>query len=225
MSVAQALMAEACKCPLQAEMNPVLLCPKSDSGSDIYVRGEYWKSLRAKEYYQVKSELWPIVKGAYEKLAEDADVIVVEGAGSPAEINLQKDDFVNLGLATRLNIPCLLVGDIDRGGVFASLYGTLALCKEQGGEWIKALCINKFRGDISILEPGLQQFSEMVNLPFIGTLPYLGDLRLDAEDSLSEQEDTFTRTEREESYERLADSLAENMDLSLLFEILGLKMR
>lgn len=223
-SVAQALMAEACNCPAEVEMNPILLCPKSDSGSDIYLQGEFWKSLRAKEYYQVKSELWPLVQDSYAKLAEDADIVVVEGAGSPAEINLQKDDFVNLGLASRLQIPCILVGDIDRGGVFASLYGTVALCKEQGGEWIKALCVNKFRGDISILEPGLEQFSKIVRLPFIGTLPYLTDLRLEAEDSLSEQEGTFSRSEREMAYERLADSLAENWDMPLLFEILGLKM-
>lgn len=221
LATAQALMAEACRTDLQPEMNPVLLVPRSDTGSDVYVLGQYWQSLAAKDYYQVRNQLWPTVQAAYQKLAAEADIIVVEGAGSPAEINLRQDDFVNLGLADRLDLPCILVGDIDRGGVFASLYGTLALCQDQGGDHIKALVINKFRGDPAILKPGLVDFKELTGLPILGTLPYLPDLQLDAEDSLSDQEGHYSRTQREASYDRLADNLRQHLDWAALMEIVN----
>ncbi len=221
LATAQALMAEACRTDLQPEMNPILLVPRSDTGSNVYVLGQYWQSLAAKDYYQVKSQLWPTVQEAYHKLAAEADMIVVEGAGSPAEINLRQDDFVNLGLAQRLNLPCLLVGDIDRGGVFASLYGTLALCKDQGGDHIKGLVINKFRGDPSILKPGLVEFEQLTGLPILGTLPYLPDLQLDAEDSLSEQAGHYSRNQREASYDRLADNLRQHLDLDALMQMVN----
>lgn len=221
LATAQALMAEACCTDLQPEMNPILLVPRSDTGSEVYVLGQYWQSLAAKEYYQVKSQLWPTVQDAYQKLAAEADIIVVEGAGSPAEINLRQDDFVNLGLAQRLDLPCILVGDIDRGGVFASLYGTLALSQGHGVDHIKGLVINKFRGDPAILKPGLVEFEELTGLPILGTLPYLPNLQLDAEDSLSDQEGHFNRGQREASYDRLADNLRQHLDLAALLEIVN----
>lgn len=222
LATAQALMAEACNTDLQAAMNPILLVPSSDTGSDIYLLGQYWQSLSAHDYYKVKSQLWPRVLEAYQQLAAEADIVIVEGAGSPAEINLRQDDFVNLGLAKRLMLPCILVGDIDRGGVFASLYGTLALCQDMGGELIRGLVINKFRGDPSILQPGLYELSRLTQLPVLGTLPYLPNLQLDGEDSLSDLSGSFTREQREASYDRLADSLRQHLDLPALYALLGI---
>lgn len=181
---AQAMQAEACGIAPEADMNPVLLKPTSRTGSQVIVRGEVWKDLSAKDYYRNKGQLWPQVKASFDSLSRRFDVIVVEGAGSPAEINLREGDFVNAGLATRLGIPCLLVGDIDRGGVFASLFGTVALLTDAERERIKGLVINKFRGDRSILEPGERQIEALTGIPVAGCLP-MADIRLDDEDSLS----------------------------------------
>lgn len=218
-SIAQWQMAEAARTPYLPEMNPILLCPQSDSGSKVYRLGEFWEEMPAMRYYQKKKELWPLVERSYRTLQEKADFIVVEGAGSPAEINLQKDDLVNLGLADKLDIPCLLIGDIDLGGVFASLYGSLAMTGQIGKRLIKGLVINKFRGDPTILEPGLKQFEGIAGLPIMGLIPKMNDLTLLAEDSLSETGKTFSREERESAYNLLADNLEKNIDLNKLLGI------
>lgn len=219
-STAQLQMAEAAQVDYLPEMNPVLLCPRSERGSDVYLLGEYWKSPSAGEYYKLKAGLWPGVEAAYRTLQEKADIIVIEGAGSPAEINLQKDDFVNLGLASRLDIPCLLIGDIDRGGVFAALYGTQALTGQLGEDHIKGYIINKFRGDEKILEPGLKQFESIARKPILGTVPMQKGLKLEREDSLSDDYATYTPEEREMAYEQLADALESSLDLDQLTKIM-----
>lgn len=224
-SFAQAMQAEAAGVLPRADMNPIWLNPCSDTGSEVWVLGELWQKLPASRYYRVKSELWPTVRSAYERLSEEADLILVEGAGSPAEINLQQDDFVNLGLAKRLNIPCLLIGDIDRGGVFASLYGTLALAGKGQKELYKGLLINKFRGDLSLLEPGLRQLESLCSLPVLGTIP-MTSFRLPEEDSLSLSEKGETavqatdREKREEAYDLLAEHLRKHVNLDLLKKII-----
>lgn len=183
---AQAVQAEACGILPTSDMNPILLKPTGHRTSQVIVNGEVDRTMTAAEYYRDKARLWPVVLAAYERLSAVCDVIVVEGAGSPAEINLRENDFVNAGLAARLNIPCILVGDIDRGGVFASLYGTCALLDPMERRQIKGLLINKFRGDRSILEPGERQIEQLTGIPVIGCLP-MTDVVLDDEDSLSDQ--------------------------------------
>jgi len=185
---AQAVQAEACGLEPSYAMNPLLLKPTSDAGSQVIVNGEVYGSCTAEEYYAMKHRLWPHVLDAYRKLDAEYDLIVVEGAGSPAEINLKAGDFVNMGLAKRLDIPVLLAGDIDRGGVFAQLVGTLALLEQDERALVKATVVNKFRGDLKILLPGLKQLEELTGLPVAGVVPWT-PLDIDDEDSLSDRLD------------------------------------
>ena len=181
---AQVMQAEAAGQEPDVRMNPILLKPTSDMGSQVIVNGEVMGNLSAREYYRRKAELIPEVKKAYDSLAAENDIIVIEGAGSPAEINLKKDDLVNMGMAKLAGAPVLLVGDIDRGGVFAALAGTLLLLDETEKPYLKGTVINKFRGDVSILEPGLRMLEDIIRVPTVGVVPYL-HLDLDDEDSLS----------------------------------------
>lgn len=183
---AQAVQAEACGLEPSYAMNPVLLKPTSDKGSQVIVNGEVYGNYTAEGYYAMKHALWPCVLDAYRKLDAEYDLIVVEGAGSPAEINLKADDFVNMGLAKRLGIPVLLAGDIDRGGVFAQLVGTLALLEPEERALVKATIVNKFRGDLKLLLPGLKQLEELTGRPVAGVVPWT-PLDIDDEDSLSDR--------------------------------------
>ena len=167
-------------------MNPILLKPTSDCGSQVIVRGKAIGNQTAQEYWGNKRALIPEVREAYESLAAEYDIIVIEGAGSPAEINLKQDDIVNMGLAKLVDAPVLLVGDIDRGGVFAQLYGTVELLEEKERRRIKGLVINKFRGDVEILRPGLSMLEEKTHLPVVGVVPYL-KVDIEDEDSLSQR--------------------------------------
>lgn len=182
MGRAQVVQAEACKKKPSVFMNPILLKPTTDMGSQVIVNGKVIGNMKAKEYFTYKKELIPIIKEAFEKLAEENDIIVVEGAGSPAEINLKENDIVNMGLAELLDAPVILAGDIDRGGVFAQLAGTMLLLEEKERARIKGFFINKFRGDISILEPGLKMIEEITKKPVLGVIPY-ADIELEEEDS------------------------------------------
>lgn len=186
MGRAQVMQAEAAGIRPEVEMNPILLKPTSDIGSQVIVNGEVLSNMPAREYFAYKKKLIPDIRKAYDKLDDAYDIIVIEGAGSPAEINLKAEDIVNMGLAKLLDAPVLLVGDIDRGGVFAQLYGTVALLEEEEKERIKGFIINKFRGDKSILDPGLTMLYEKCHIPFAGVIPYV-HLDIDDEDSLSER--------------------------------------
>lgn len=186
MGRAQVMQAEAAGIRPVVEMNPVLLKPTSDTGSQVIVNGQVRGVMPAKEYFAYKKQLIPDIRKAYETLASQHDIIVIEGAGSPAEINLKQDDIVNMGLATMLRAPVLLAGDIDRGGVFAQLAGTLLLLEEEEKALVKGLVINKFRGDVDILRPGLGMLEEKTEKPVVGVVPYV-TLDLDDEDSLSER--------------------------------------
>jgi adenosylcobyric acid synthase len=166
------------------DMNPVLLKPTSHVGSQVIVSGVPRATLSAREYYQYKKNLRPEIEAAYRRLSTDNDIIVIEGAGSPAEINLMADDFVNMGMAKIADAPVLLCGDIDRGGVFASLYGTVKLLEIEEQDRIKGLIINKFRGDVEILRPGLGTLEELTGKPVLGVVPML-QVDIDDEDSLS----------------------------------------
>ena len=186
MGRAQAVQAEAAGTEPRADMNPILLKPTTDIGSQVIVNGISRGNMRAKDYFAYKKELIPEILAAYNRLCRDYDIIVIEGAGSPAEINLKKDDIVNMGLAAMVDAPVLLAGDIDRGGVFAQLYGTVALLEESERKRICGLIVNKFRGDPSILEPGLRQLEELCGIPVAGVVPYM-DVDIEDEDSLSEK--------------------------------------
>ena len=183
---AQAMQAECAKVAPSVNMNPILLKPTNDVGSQVIVNGEVIGNMSAREYFAYKKQLVPDIMTAFNKLSEWADVIVIEGAGSPAEINLKADDIVNMGMAKLVDAPVLLVGDIDRGGVFAQLLGTLELLEEDERARVKGLIINKFRGDKSLLDSGITMLEERGRVPVIGTIPY-ANLMIDDEDSLSER--------------------------------------
>ena len=165
-------------------MNPILLKPSSDVGSQVIIMGEVRGDYRATDYFRMKRSLIPDILSAYKSLASENDIIVIEGAGSPAEINLKADDIVNMGLAELVDAPVILVGDIDPGGVFAQLYGTVALLEEKERRRIVGTVINKFRGDVSLLEPGLKMLEDLTGVPVLGVVPYTR-VDLDDEDSLS----------------------------------------
>ena len=189
MGRAQVVQAEAAGIEPDVRMNPILLKPTTDVGSQVIVNGVVQGNMRAMEYYRRKREFVPAVLEAYDSLAAENDIIVIEGAGSPAEINLKQEDIVNMGLAKLVDAPVLLVGDIDRGGVFAQLYGTVALLEPEERARIKGTIVNKFRGDRKILEPGLETLEQLCGVPVAGVIPYV-HVDIDDEDSLSTR---FTR--------------------------------
>lgn len=184
MGRAQVVQAQAAGVLPDVRMNPVLLKPTTDVGSQVIVNGRPVGNMRAREYYERKRELMPEIMKAFDSLSREYDIIVIEGAGSPAEINLRENDVVNMGLAEAVNAPVLLAGDIDRGGVFAQLYGTVMLLSDSEKARVRGLIINKFRGDKSILDPGIKMLEELCKKPVLGVLPYVS-VDIDDEDSLS----------------------------------------
>src|SRR6266478_2187371 len=183
---AQALQAEACRVVPCAEMNPVLIKPSSDMTSQIVLLGRVWGQVTARDYHLRRVEdLFPAVIESYRALAARHDLILLEGAGSPAEINLREHDIVNMRMAHAADAACLLVGDIDRGGVFASLFGTSELLEPEDRARIRGFVINKFRGDESLLRPGVTAMERRLGLPCVGIVPYLPDLGLDEEDGVA----------------------------------------
>jgi adenosylcobyric acid synthase len=181
---AQAAQAAAARVAPEAAMNPILLKPSGEQTSQVVVMGQAVTELDARAYQELKPRLRTVVLEALASLADRFEVVICEGAGSPAEINLRADDLVNLGLARAANLPVLVVGDIDRGGVFASLFGTLALLDHADQALVAGLLVNKFRGDPAILAPGLDQLGRLTGRPVLGVLPWRPGLRLDAEDSV-----------------------------------------
>ncbi|MGL4736510.1 MAG: cobyric acid synthase [Cellulosilyticaceae bacterium] len=184
MGRAQVMQAEAAGLEPDVRMNPILLKPMTDMGSQVILHGKALQHMEAKEYFQFKHSLVEEVLAAYESLAKAYDVILLEGAGSPAEINLRKGDLVNMGMAELVNSPVLLTGDIDRGGVFAALAGTLMLLEPDEKARVKGMIVNKFRGDVDILKPGLRMIEDIVHVPVVGVVPMLR-VDLDEEDSLA----------------------------------------
>lgn len=182
---AQALQAIAAGRTVSSDMNPILLKPTGESASQVIVNGLPVGDMDAREYFRNKRKYVPDILNAYERLSKDCDIIVIEGAGSPVEINLRSEDIVNMGLAELVDANVLLVGNIDPGGVFAQLLGTVNLMPQKERDRVKGLVINKFRGDVSLLTPGLSMFKEYCDIPFAGVIPYM-ELDLDEEDSLSD---------------------------------------
>jgi len=182
-----ALQALACGLEPHSDMNPLLLKPQSDTGAQVIIRGQVFGNLSAGDYHSYKRDARDAVLAAWEALRRRFDVVIVEGAGSPAEINLRENDLANMGFAEAADLPVWLVADIDRGGVFAQLVGTLELLSPAERDRIRGVLINRFRGDAEILQPGLDWFTERTGVPVLGLLPYLQGLLLDAEDSVGLQ--------------------------------------
>lgn len=225
-STAQALQAIASGLLAEPNMNPILLKPTSDKGSQVFIKGKFKQTMEAVDYFKYKTSLKPMIKETYEGIEKISDIVVIEGAGSPAEINLKENDIVNMGIAEMADANVILIGDIDRGGVFASLYGTVMLLEEKERRRIKGLVINKFRGDKSLLEPGIDMIEELLNIPVIGTVPYV-PLELADEDSLVDNEKRCnkkrqTEEERESELNKLAKVVRKNLDMEYLYSIINL---
>lgn len=225
-STAQSLQAIAAGLKPHPNMNPILLIPKSDKGSMVVIKGEDKEDMEAVEYFKYKNTLKPMILDIYKEIEKENDIVVIEGAGSPAEINLKQNDIVNMGMAEMADAPVLLVADIDRGGVFASLYGTVMLLEEHERKRIKGLIINKFRGDKTLLDPGIIMIEELLNIPVVGTIPF-AHLELVDEDSLVDYDkecnsNPQSEEEMEKELNKLAIILRENMDMDYVYKIMGL---
>ena len=225
-ATAQVQQAFACNRKPDVKMNPVLLIPKTDVGSTVVLFGKEFKDMKAREYFEYKKELLPVIEKTFSEIESENDIVVVEGAGSPAEINLRENDIVNMGLAELVDLPVILVADIDRGGVFASLYGTVMLLSENERKRIKGLVINKFRGDKTLLDSGIEQIEKLTGILVIGTIPYV-KLNIPDEDSLVDYDKPanhggVTREELEIEFDKLMNAIADNMDMKLVEEIAGL---
>jgi len=229
MAIAQILQAHAAFQKPDIRMNPILLKPQGGGNSELIVRGKSWGVKDISSYYQDREVLWEVVKESIASLSLEYDLLILEGAGSPAEINLRGKDIVNVKVALYLQSPVTVVGDIERGGVFASLYGTWALAKEER-ELIRAFIINKFRGDAEILRPGLQEIEDLTKVPVVGILPYVS-LSLVEEDSLSEKlsgkahssysKEDFSWEEIDQELDRWSKILEEHLDVRKIEEMIG----
>ncbi|MDO6620531.1 MULTISPECIES: cobyric acid synthase [unclassified Shewanella] len=185
---AQAVQAQACNLPLSVHMNPVLLKPNTDTGAQVIIRGKAIEDMNAVNYHNFKPQLLEIVLESFETLGQGMQARLVEGAGSPAEVNLREQDIANMGFAVAAQTPVVIVADIDRGGVFAHLYGTFDLLSAEEKLLVKGFIINRFRGDITLLESGLTWLTEKTGVPVIGVVPYLHGLYLEAEDAINQQQ-------------------------------------
>lgn len=227
-STAQALQAKAAGIYPEPRMNPILLQPTSDQGSRVIINGEERYQMEAREYFKFKNDLKGMLLDIYREIEEENDIVVIEGAGSPAEINLKQNDIVNMGMAKMADAPVLLVADIDRGGVFASLYGTVMLLEEEERQRIKGLIINKFRGDKTLLDPGIDMIEEVLNIPVIGTIPYV-PLELVDEDTLIDYEKRCNSEEQSDEdieieLSKLSSVLRTNLDIKYIYRVMGLRV-
>ena len=227
-SSAQALQARAAGIEPRPEMNPILLIPKTDVGSKVIILGEEKKEMKAREYFEYKKTCKPMILETFQKLEKENDIVVIEGAGSPAEINLNQNAIVNMGMAEMADAPVLLIADIDRGGVFAQLYGTVMLLPEKDRIRIKGMILNKFRGDKSLLDPGIKMIEDLVKIPVIATIPYM-HLELADEDSLIDDDkkcntQAQSDAELEKELDKLAALIEENSDMDFIFKTAFTKM-
>ncbi|MUK70793.1 cobyric acid synthase [Aliivibrio fischeri] len=185
---AQALQADAARVKPHVHMNPILLKPNTDIGAQVIVQGKAIETMDAWGFHDYKKLAMPYVLESFSYLSNNYECVVIEGAGSPAEINLRENDIANMGFAEAVDVPVIIVADIDRGGVFAHLYGTLALLSESEQARVKGFVINRFRGDISLLVPGLEWLEEKTGKPVFGVIPYLHGLNLEAEDAIKSEQ-------------------------------------
>lgn len=224
-SSAQALQAKAARIEPNEYMNPLLLKPKSNVGSEVFYLGESIGDMSAKEYFKYKRDIAPEIKNIFDTLKSKVDIVVIEGAGSPAEINLTENDIVNTGMARLANSKAILVGDIDRGGVFAAIYGTIMLLPEEDRKRVIGIVINKFRGDVELLTPGLKMIEDLTGIPVIGVIPY-GHYNLEDEDSLVDGNMEKIKLVSDEDIdleiEKLARDVENALDMEYLMREMGL---
>lgn len=225
-AVAQALQAKAAGLEAHTDMNPILLIPNSDNGSMVVVNGEEVSNMNAQDYYQYRPKLKEMIIDKYKEIEARNEIVVIEGAGSPAEINLKENDIVNMGMAEIADAPVLIVTDIDRGGAFAALYGTVMLLEPHERARVKGLIINKFRGDKTLLEPGIKMIEELLNIPVVGVIPYV-QLELVDEDSLIDRDkkcnyEVQSKEEEEIELTKFANVLRKNMDMDYIYKVMGL---
>jgi len=187
---AQAVQAQAARLEPSILMNPVLLKPNSDIGSQVIVNGQSIGNMKARQYHEYKPQLLQQVVAVHQQLQHLHPVVIVEGAGSPAEINLREHDIANMGFAEAIDCPVLIVADIDRGGVFAHLYGTFALLSESEQQRVQGFVINRFRGDVSLLQSGLDWLEQKTGVPTVAVIPFIKNLHIEAEDAVNQQQDT-----------------------------------
>lgn len=228
MGIGQAIQAEAAGISPEAIMNPILLKTTNEKKIKVFINGEEKYFMFGNEYHEFKKELIPILEKAYKTLENKSDIMVIEGAGSPAEINMKHEDISNMGMAKLVDAPVILVADIDRGGVFASIYGTIMLLNEEDRKRIKAIVINKFRGEKEVLKSGFDIIEKLTGVPTIGILPY-DYVDLEDEDSISERdkntnlisENLKNKEYREEQFKKLEKIVRENVDIKKIYEIMG----
>lgn len=225
---AQAIQAEAAGLKADVRMNPVLLKPVQNARSTVVVMGKPQGQMSAKEYHrEYKTEAWEIIKEAMASLSAEYEAMIIEGAGSPAEVNLKANDVVNMRVARELRSPVLLIADIDRGGAIASIVGTLELLDQEERDLVKGIVINKFRGDIDLLKPALDFIEERTSKPVLGVVPYFEDMAIPEEDSITSEKTNKTfkheSQESEKIYDDLADHVRKSFDMEKIYKIMGLK--
>jgi len=226
--LAQAVQAEASGIEPSIDMNPILIKPKADSKSQVIVLGKPATTLTAREYARYAGELLSVAEESLARLCSEYDIVVIEGAGSPAEVNIHQHEIVNMRIARLIKAPVLLTGDIDKGGVFASLVGTLVLLDEVERESIKGFIINKFRGDIDLLQPGLDYLQSYTSKPVIGVVPYFNNVVIPEEDSgavTSQGIPSLSLSDRYEQYDKLAGIIRRSLNLKLVYQICGLAIK
>ncbi len=222
-SGAQYLQAEASGIEPTVDMNPVFLKPREDMHAQIIVKGRPIGDMSAKEYrndYLPKA--LPVVTEAFKRLKDEYEILVIEGAGSPVEVNLKDRDIVNMKMAEIADAPVLLVADIDRGGVFASLIGTLELLESHERDRVKGFIINKFRGDLDLLKPGLDFLEKRTGIEVLGVVPFMHDHGIDEEDSLGSKAPVSDGSQREKNFDKLAQEVRDSLDIKKLKGIMGL---
>ncbi len=224
-SVAQAIQAVAAGKKPQVNMNPILLVPDTNTGSQVIVHGEEMGLMEAREYFQYRKTLKKSIMDTYEKIQNENDIVVIEGAGSPAEINLRQDDIVNMGMAEMADAPVLLVTDIDRGGAFAALYGTVMLLEPEERNRIKGMIINKFRGDKTLLDPGIEMIQDKLGIPVVGVVPYTV-MDIADEDSIIEGKeksefDSEDIERLESEIDRFSQVVRESLDMDYIYSLVG----
>ncbi len=220
MSTAQALQAIAAGLEPEPDMNPILLIPNSDTGSLVVINGQDSSIMAAKDYFKYRVTLRKMIKEKYNKIHGLNDIVVIEGAGSPAEINLNENDIVNMGMAKIADAPVLLVTDIDRGGAFAALYGTVMLLGAEERSKIKGMIINKFRGDKDLLAPGIKMIEGLLDIPVAGIIPYM-DLELLDGQFLTHMDKNYMGEEIEQELDKVAKIMRENMDMQYIYKLVG----
>ena len=218
MSTAQALQAIAAGLEPEPDMNPILLIPNSDTGSLVVINGQDSSIMAAKDYFKYRVTLRKMIKEKYNKIHGLNDIVVIEGAGSPAEINLNENDIVNMGMAKIADAPVLLVTDIDRGGAFAALYGTVMLLGAEERSKIKGMIINKFRGDKDLLAPGIKMIEGLLDIPVAGIIPYM-DLELLDGQFLTHMDKNYMGEEIEQELDKVAKIMRENMDMQYIYKL------